>query len=189
MLGKRFALTAAASLAAGSLVAAPAAQAASDGCYTDTGISAQKQALLSVGGNSLDLAVAMLETSDLKADYTYGDGKTGDSANFGIFKQNWYMIRTSVSQYSSYGASQYNAGAALNSNLSWDVQVLHASQNKYGIYDWFGGQRDGQTGLSNPSTTDIDNYRNAVYWIQSQINANPSYLTDDTRCWVSVPAI
>jgi hypothetical protein len=160
------------------------------GSYTVSGLGARKQQILSTGADTLDLAVAMLETETMQvSSYPYGDGKTGDSANFGIFKQNWYMIRTSVSQYSSYGPSQYNAGAALNPNLSWDIQVLHASQNKYGIYDWFAGQRDGQSGLSNPNTTDISNYRTAVYWIQSQFNSNPANLSNDTRFWVEVPAI
>jgi hypothetical protein len=159
------------------------------GSYTISGLGARKQQILNTGANTLDLAVAMLETDTMQANYTYGDGKTGDSANFGIFKQNWFMIRTSVSQYSSYGPSQYNAGAALNSNLSWDIQVLHASQNKYGIYDWFAGHRDGQSGLSNPGTTDINNYRTAVYWIQSQLNSNSANLSNNTRFWVSVPAI
>ena len=160
------------------------------GSYTVSGLGARKQQVLGAGANSLDLAVAMLETESMQASsYPYGDGKTGDSANFGVFKQNWYMIRTSVSQYSSYGPSQYNAGAALNTNLSWDIQVLHASQNKYGIYNWFAGHRNGQTGLSNPGTADINNYRTAVYWIQSQLNSSSANLSNNTRFWVEVPAI
>ncbi len=176
--------------------AAPAAQALtcpsgmSCGSYTVSGLGARKQQVLNAGANTLDLAVAMLETENMQASsYPYGDGKTGDSANFGIFKQNWYMIRTSVSQYASYGPGQYNAGAALNTNLSWDIQVLHASQNKYGIYTWFAGHRDGQSGLSNPGTTDINNYRTAVYWIQSQINSSSANRSNNTRFWVQVPAI
>ena len=180
-------LTAAGVLAA-TLVAEPAA-AEDRGCYTASGISAQKNALAGEGGTDLDLAVAMLETSDLRADYTYGDGKTGDSANFGIFKQNWFMIRTSVPQYAGYGPAEYDAGAALNTNLSWDVQVLHASQGQYGMDAWFGGHRNGETGLHDPGTADIANYRNGVYWIQSQIDSHPEYRQDDTRCWVDIPPI
>ena len=159
------------------------------GSYSISGLGARKQQILNTGANTLDLAVAMLETDTMQANYTYGDGKTGDSANFGIFKQNWYMLRTSVPQYESYGPSAWNAGAALNNNLSWDIQCIHYGQNHYGIYTWFAGHRDGQSGLSNPGTTDINNYRTAVYWIQSQLNSNSANLSNDTRFWVAVPAI
>jgi len=64
-------------------------------CHTVSGLSARKKAITAAGGETLDLAVAMLENEDMKADYTYGDGKKDDSANFGVFKQNWYMIRNS----------------------------------------------------------------------------------------------
>jgi hypothetical protein len=99
------------------------------------------------------------------------------------------MIRQSVSQYSGYGPNEWNAGAALNSNLSWDIQVRHAAQGKWGEYTWFAGHRNGQSGLSNPNTQDIANYRNAVYWIRDQINSNSANRTNDIRFWVSVPAI
>jgi len=42
-----------------------------------------------------------------------GDGKSGDSTNFGIFKQNWYMLRNSASEFLSETASQVNDGAIL----------------------------------------------------------------------------
>lgn len=160
------------------------------GSYSISGLGARKQQILHTGANTLDLAVAMLETNNMQtSDYPYGDGKTGDSANFGIFKQNWYMLRTSVPQYEPYGTSAWNAGAALNNNLSWDIQCLHYGQNHYGLYLWFAGHRNGQSGLSNPGTQDINNYRTAVYWIQSQLNANSANLSNDIRFWVQVPAI
>src|SRR5689334_2862118 len=56
------------------------------GHYMVPGLGARKQAVLSNGGNVLDLAVAMLETETMRASsYAYGDGKKGDAANFGIF--------------------------------------------------------------------------------------------------------
>ena len=160
------------------------------GQYTVPGLGARKQEMSKIGGNVLDMAVAMLETDTMQADfYPYGDGKTDDSANFGIFKQNWFMIRTSVTQYSNLTAGDYNTGADLNGDLNWDIQVIHASQQTYGIDTWFAGHRDGQSGISNPDTTDIKNYKAAVYWIRDQINSDPKYLTDDTRFWVQVQAI
>jgi len=159
------------------------------GSYQVSGLGARKQEILNAGGNTLDLAIAMLETETMQANYTYGDGKTNDSANFGIFKQNWYMLRNAVSQYQNCTASQYSWGAVLNSNLSWDIQCLHTCQNYYGLTTWFGGHRNGETGINNPNTTDINNYTNAIYWIKSQIDSNSNYLTDNTRFWVNVPAI
>jgi len=132
----------------------------------------------------------MLETDTMEASsYPYGDSKTGDSANFGIFKQNWYMLRTSCSQFEGQSSSDYNNGSVLNSNLSEDVSCINQSQSHYGLTDWFGGQRDGQTGLSDPNTTDINNYKTAVYWIESQLNSSSANLSNDTRFWVEVPAI
>ena len=159
------------------------------GSYPVSGLGSRKTLIRNAGGNSLDLAVAMLETEDMTASYAYGDNKTSDSANFGIFKQNWLMLRTACSQFSGQSASQYNNGAVLNSNLSQDVSCLHQSQSHYGINTWFGGHRDGSSGLSNPNTTDINNYKVAVYWIQSQINSSSANLSNDTRFWVEVPAI
>jgi hypothetical protein len=42
------------------------------GSYTVSGLGARKQAILSAGGNSLDIAIAMLETERMSTDYTYG---------------------------------------------------------------------------------------------------------------------
>jgi hypothetical protein len=46
------------------------------GSYTVSGLGARKQAVISAGGNVFDIAIAMLETENMKTDYTYGDGKT-----------------------------------------------------------------------------------------------------------------
>jgi hypothetical protein len=159
------------------------------GSYAVSGLGSRKQQVRNAGANSLDLAVAMLETENMQANYTYGDGKSSDAANFGIFKQNWLMLRSACSQFSGQSASQYNNGAALNSNLSQDISCLHQSQSHYGTNTWFAGHRNGSSGLSNPNTTDINNYKTAVYWIQTQLNANSANLSNDTRFWVQVPPI
>ena len=157
------------------------------GSYTVSGLGSRKQQILNTGGNSLDLAIAMEETEHMDTSYPYGDQKTRDASNWGIFKQNWYMLRLAVPQYQPYDSSAWEAGAALNTNLSWDIQCRHTSQNYFGIDKWFGGHRNGQTGLANPYTQDISNYKNAIYWIQSQIDSG--HTTDDTRFWVDIPAI
>lgn len=47
--------------------------------------------------------------------YPYGDGKTYDSANFGLFKQNWGMLRVCAYRYGFAGKTeaQWNDGALL----------------------------------------------------------------------------
>jgi hypothetical protein len=42
-----------------------------------------------------------------------GDGKTGDGTNFGVFKQNWYMLRNSASEFRGQAADQVSNGAIL----------------------------------------------------------------------------
>lgn len=43
------------------------------GSYTVSGLGSRKQAILHAGGNTLDIAIAMLETEDMEADYAYGE--------------------------------------------------------------------------------------------------------------------
>lgn len=85
------------------------------GSYTVGGLGARKQAVLNAGGNTLDLAIAMLETDDMGTGYVYGDAKTDDAANFGIFKQNWGMLRVCADRAGFAGQSQanWNNGAKL----------------------------------------------------------------------------
>jgi len=157
------------------------------GSYTVSGLGSRKQQILNAGASTLDLAVAMEETESMQANYTYGDGKSNDSANFGIFKQNWFMLRTSCSRFSGQSTSQFNNGAVLNSNLSADIACINQGQGHYGTTKWFAGHRDGQSGVNNPNTQDINNYKNAIFWIQSQLNSG--HLSDNTRFWVNIPAI
>ncbi|KAL2786748.1 hypothetical protein BJX66DRAFT_346642 [Aspergillus keveii] len=161
------------------------------GSYTVSGLGSRKQAILNAGGNTLDLAIAMLETETMTTDYVYGDAKTYDAANFGLFKQNWGMLRVCATRYGFAGQSQdeWNNGAILNSNVYADVASRWDCQGYYGVDLWFAGHRNGASGLSNPNTDDINKYKTAVYWIQQQIDSNSAYKSDDTRFWVDVEAI
>ncbi|MFF3441820.1 hypothetical protein, partial [Streptosporangium sp. NPDC002721] len=159
------------------------------GSYSVSGLGNRKQQVLNAGGNTLDLAVAMLETDNMSTNYAYGDNKSYDAANFGIFKQNWLMLRTACSRFKGQGSSSWNNGAALNSNLSADISCLHQSQSHYGINTWFAGHRNGETGLNNPNTSDINGYKAAIYWIRDQISKSSSNLSNDTRFWVQVQPI
>lgn len=163
--------------------------AADRGSYIVPGLGKKKQAILRSGGGIWDIAIAMLENDHLSTDYPYGDNKSGDSANFGIFKQNWFMLRTSTSQFKGQSTAEWNHGAVLNKDLRADIKARQESQNFYGADKWFGGHRDGETGLNNPQTADINRYKDAVNWIHDQLASDQKYLTDDTRFWVDVTAI
>ncbi|KAG9118941.1 hypothetical protein FRC07_006273, partial [Ceratobasidium sp. 392] len=137
------------------LVIAPLVEAApmkrNSGSYTVPGLGNRKKAITAVGGNDLDLAIAMLETENMQTNYPYGDNKTGDSFNAGIFKQNWYMLHSATNRYKGQSSTE------LNSNLGLDVSERHEAQNYYGETVWFAGHRNGQSGISNPNTQDIKN--------------------------------
>ncbi|KAH7241212.1 hypothetical protein BKA59DRAFT_528808 [Fusarium tricinctum] len=174
------------SLAAGA-IAAPGDR----GHYTVSGLGTRKQAILNAGGNTLDLAIAMLEDEHMQTDYTYGDAKTGDAANFGVFKVNWGMLRVCASRVGFVGQSedQWNNGAKLNSDIYTDVASRQDCQEHYGYEKWFAGHRNGASGLNDPNTEDIGFYRESVEWIKSQIDSDPQYKIDDTRFWVDVTPI
>lgn len=163
--------------------------AADNGHYTVANLGKRKQEILNNGGTTLELAIAMLETEDMTTNYVYGDGKTGDSANFGIFKQGWFILRSSVTEFKSYGPSDYNKGAVLNTDLAKDIKSRQESQRYYGLDKWFAGHRNGETGINNPNTEDIQNYKDGVYWIKAQLESDKKYLSDDTRFWVYVKPI
>ncbi|KAE8382474.1 hypothetical protein BDV26DRAFT_278037 [Aspergillus bertholletiae] len=154
-----------------------------------SGLGSRKQQVTGAGGSTMDLAIAMLETKNMGTDYPYGDGKTGDSTNFGIFKQNWYMLRNSASEFLGQSVADVSNGAILNSDLGKDIKARHDGENKFGFDVWFAGHRNGQSGVENPNTDDIKRYRDAVQWIKSQIESDKKYESDDTRFWVDVTAI
>ncbi|CAI7668132.1 unnamed protein product [Penicillium palitans] len=163
--------------------------AADRGSYTVAGLGARKQEIVGAGGNTRDLAISMLETDGMSTNYTYGDGKSGDGTNFGIFKQNWFILRNSASEFLGQSVDEVSNGAILNSDLKKDIQARHEGEKHYGYETWFSGHRNGESGLKNPGTQDIKNYMDGVAWIQQQIESDKKYQSDDTRFYVQVVAI
>lgn len=147
------------------------------------------------------------------ADTFPGDNKQDDSSNFGIYKQNWGMLRECASSAGFVGKStaEWNDGALLkyvnrstgqyivtkgndtngddSGDLYLDVVSRHECQGYYGFDIWFAGHRNGASGIADPNTPDIQRYRSAVEWIQERIDSDPVYLSDDTRFWVDVTPI
>lgn len=61
---------------AASVMAAPfavEARANDRGSYEVSGLGSRKQEILNAGGSTLDIAIAMLESDTMQADYAYGN--------------------------------------------------------------------------------------------------------------------
>jgi hypothetical protein len=155
------------------------------GSYTISGYHKNKVSVQEVGGSSTWLAIGMLETSTLDANYTYGDGKSGDAANFGFMKNNWYMYRTACSEFKGQSSSQYNNGAVANAHYSNAVHYANECWSYFGSTHFWEVQRGGQSRIGTWNS-DTDEYYQGVNWIQQQ---GGSSWQNDTRWWVSVPAI
>ena len=155
------------------------------GCYTVSGLGANKQAYLNAGADRRFLASAMMETERMDTNYAYGDNKTGDAFNAGATKQNWGMMRQCHAEWRGYSANDYAVSAAMNSSRSLDVQVYNECRNYYGN-QWFAGHRNGSSGLANPNTQDINNFRTGYEWTYNQLAGHEC---DDVRFWVDIPAI
>jgi hypothetical protein len=150
------------------------------GCYTVSGLGANKQALKNAGATQYQMASAMLETELMNTNYTYGDGKTGSGFNAGREKMNqWEADQAGVGRGSNSAFWNYCVPA------SGDVSTWNAVKSHWGSLYW-AVHRDGQSGQSNPNTTDINNFKSANDWTNNQIG---SHLTDDVRFWASLPAI
>ncbi|EAW20340.1 uncharacterized protein NFIA_099760 [Aspergillus fischeri NRRL 181] len=64
------------------------------GSYTVSSLGARKQGILQSGGNTIDLAISMLEIENMNThSYLSVDGKTYDSPDFGVLKQDWVVSR------------------------------------------------------------------------------------------------
>jgi len=155
------------------------------GCYRVSGLGANKAALRSAGASQYMLASAMMETERMDTNYAFGDNKTGDSFNAGVTKQNWGMMRQCHPAWRSLSSGSYTTSAAMNSNRTLDVQVYNECRSFFGTR-WWAGHRNGSSGLNNPNTQDINNFKAAADWTNNMLNG---HLTDDVRFWVSVPAI
>jgi hypothetical protein len=157
------------------------------GSYTITNYHVNKNTVLADGANGDEFAIGMLETSTMDSNYTYGDGKTGDAANFGFMKNNWYMYRTAVSNFKGQSASQYNNGAIANNNYPNAINFCNQCISHFGWTEFWEVQRGGQGRIGNWNS-DTAEYYNAVNWTYQEVNNNNAW-HNDTRYWAEVPAI
>jgi hypothetical protein len=166
------------------------------GCYTVKNLGVAKKAILDAGASQTPanqplvqylLASAMIETEDMGTDYPLGDNKTGDSFNAGVAKQNWNMIRTCHTAWNNLAAKDYATSEQMNSDRALDVEVYIECRNHYGT-SWWAGHRDGTSGIQNPNTPDIENFKAGEDWTNQMIQSG-NHQCDDVRFWVTLPAI
>ena len=96
------------------------------------------------------------------------------------------MLRTAVGQFQGQSPGDWNNGAALkyvqsssepsfgvrlqsftnipppSSDLNLDISARHTCQDYYGYDTWVAGHRNGQSGLENPGTADIQSKCRAI---------------------------
>jgi hypothetical protein len=175
-----------------------------------------KSTIRAAGGSTLALAIAMLETADLLCNYPFGDKdpdgcpKIEDSANFGIYKMNWFMLQQCPSVIAILGGYQQSCrsdawaavGATINSDLQLTTNVLLEALAKWNSDapianepvpgNFWAGHRQGESGLNNPTGAiwgDIIGYYEAVQAIKTQCDADGTVWTSNARYWVDVPAV
>jgi hypothetical protein len=127
------------------------------------------------------VAAAMMETELMDTNYSYCDGKSGDSCCCGVTKANWFASRTAGANYSDYRSFC----DAINSSRSADVTNWNRLRSYWGSNYW-AVHRNGESGANNPNTDDIRRFKEANDWTNSHISG---HLSDDIRFWVDVPAI
>ena len=156
------------------------------GCYSVNGLGANKCKLLNAGAEVYMLASAMMETENMDGDsYAEGDNKSGDAYNSGTCKQNWGMMRVCYDPWTQYGANDYQISRPMRTDAALDVAVYSACRSYYGS-SWWAGHRNGSSGLQNPNTQDIQEFKQAMDWTSERIQGHE---TDDIRFWVDVAAI
>jgi hypothetical protein len=153
------------------------------GCYIYSGLGTNKKALTSAGGSQYMAASAMMETENMLANYTFCDGKSGDSCNGGVTKMNFYEARTAGCANTGSGYSTWATN--MNNSRSTDVTCWNKDKSYWGSKYW-AVHRNGASGNSNPNTQDIANFKAVNDWTNNNIG---SHMTDDVRFWASLPAI
>jgi hypothetical protein len=174
----------------------------------------------------------MLESERLSADYPFGDVypawapsgpgtlvlKTGDAANFGIYKMNWFMIRQLLigkDEMRKAGGGEWGVGEALpdgevekivgariNADAGLATRILleaFASSSLSApdpahpeVRNFWGGHRWGESGWTNaPGTNwrDVRRYYDAVMMIKAACDDDPAIWTSDIRYGVLVPNV
>lgn len=128
----------------------------------------------------------MMETEQMSTNYQFGDGKTHDSFNAGLAKQNWGQSRRCYRPWRRYGQNQYKKMAILNNNPRLDIKVYHTCRRKKGKTGFLREHRGRCPGMSRSQVRYDQRRFIGVYdWTYNMLKGHE---TDDVRCWAEVPA-
>lgn len=172
--------------------AAPALNARQDGpghsyeCEAKYNAAARKQQLRSEGATARDLAIAIMETGCAMSGTAYplgdlmpnGQPKTDDSANFGLFKNNWGNIRQYCDGFKGKAQSDWNQGQSLNTDDAAAIKCQHAQMDAQGD-DWYETQRGRGYGGQE--------YHKAIDFVADFLNQG--HLTDNTVTYYNLHGV
>ncbi|KAL8815127.1 MAG: hypothetical protein Q9223_005705 [Gallowayella weberi] len=97
-------------------------------CPDPGATAAAKQTLISFGAETVDIAIAMLENGcAFTATFGIGNHKVGDSAEIGVYRNNWHMLRTYCDHFAGAGEGDWAARGAEAHN---DVGVATTCQRQ-----------------------------------------------------------
>jgi hypothetical protein len=173
-----------------------------------------KRAIMSKGGGTLALAIAMSEDKHLDgqphADYPFGDvmpdgtPKIDDWANFGIYKMNWHMIQQCPSAQALIGSRPPSyvwemVGKRINGDPALATTILLEAMRKWATGppnpaapapgNFWAGHRWGESGLKNLAGTrwsDILEYYCAVQTVKGRCDQDATVWTSAVRYGVQV---
>ncbi|KAI4182705.1 MAG: hypothetical protein L6R41_005821 [Letrouitia leprolyta] len=186
--------------------AAPALNARQDGpghsyeCEAKYNAAAKKQQLRNDGATARDLAIAIMETGCAMSGTAYplgdlmpnGQPKTDDSANFGLFKNNFLPEQTILTQILTIGGnirqycdgfkgkaqSDWQQGQSLNTDDAAAIKCQHAQMDAQGN-DWYETQRGRGYGGQE--------YHKAIDFVTDFLNQG--HLTDNTVTYYNLHGV
>ncbi|KAL8719011.1 MAG: hypothetical protein Q9181_008123 [Wetmoreana brouardii] len=114
-------------------------------CDDPDGTAARKQALGAAGAQQVDIAIAMLENGcHFTASYGIGNYKTRDSAEIGVYRNNWGMLRTYCDHFKGAGPDDWsNLGQQAHNDVTIATQCQVQLWNTLGADQFFSLQRGG----------------------------------------------
>ncbi|KAL8897188.1 MAG: hypothetical protein Q9207_007337 [Kuettlingeria erythrocarpa] len=118
-------------------------------CPDPSGTAAAKKALLNAGAQTVDIAIAMLENGcAFHAAFSAGNNKKDDSAELGVYRNNWHMIRTHCDGFKGAGPGEwYSRGQEIHNDVALATRCQRQLWDQLGPQQYFSLQRGG---LGNP---------------------------------------
>ncbi|KAI4230760.1 MAG: hypothetical protein LQ349_006058 [Xanthoria aureola] len=114
-------------------------------CPDPSVTAAAKRALIDFGAKPVDIAIAMLENGcAFHAQFTAGNNKEADSAELGVYRNNWHMIREYCDDFKGAEPSEWlSRGKELHDDVGIATRCQRQLFSVLGATKFFGLQRGG----------------------------------------------